>query len=213
MDVATGTWRAGQLPAEDGLGLGQIIGAFRRRAWSFAGVVAGILAVAAVILALITPRYAAEVLIMIEEQPTVLPTSLETAFVGLAGDPESVQTEVHVLASRALSARVVRALGLASDPEFMAVDESLSLGQADATVIDAFGDRVSVTPLKDSRVISVQFSSEDPEKAAVVKLRVFAGLKIPEIASILNCSDKTVERHWNFSLAWLSRRFKSGQEK
>jgi RNA polymerase sigma factor (TIGR02999 family) len=58
-----------------------------------------------------------------------------------------------------------------------------------------------------------QLADEHPEKAAVVKLRVFGGLKIPEIASILNCSDKTVERHWNFALAWLSRSFKSGQEK
>jgi RNA polymerase sigma factor (TIGR02999 family) len=54
-----------------------------------------------------------------------------------------------------------------------------------------------------------QLASEDPEKAEVVKLRMFAGLKVSEIASILNCSEKTVQRHWNFAKAWLSRSLKS----
>ena len=55
-----------------------------------------------------------------------------------------------------------------------------------------------------------QLAEEDPEKAEVVKLRMFAGLKVSEIAAILPCSDKTVQRHWDFALAWLSRAFKSG---
>ena len=50
-----------------------------------------------------------------------------------------------------------------------------------------------------------QLAGEDPEKAEVVKLRVFAGLKVSEIAAILHCSEKTVQRHWNFAKAWLSR--------
>ena len=50
---------------------------------------------------------------------------------------------------------------------------------------------------------------EDPAKADVVKLRVFTGLKVSEIASILDCSEKTVQRHWNFARAWLSRSLKS----
>ena len=50
-----------------------------------------------------------------------------------------------------------------------------------------------------------QLAEQDPEKAEVVKLRVFAGLKVSEIASLLDCSEKTVQRHWNFAKAWLSR--------
>jgi RNA polymerase sigma factor (TIGR02999 family) len=50
-----------------------------------------------------------------------------------------------------------------------------------------------------------QLAREDPDKAEVVKLRVFAGLKVSEIASILGTSEKTVQRHWNFARAWLSR--------
>ena len=40
-----------------------------------------------------------------------------------------------------------------------------------------------------------QLAIEDPVKANVVKLRVFAGLKVSEIAAILGTSEKTVQRH------------------
>jgi RNA polymerase sigma factor (TIGR02999 family) len=54
-----------------------------------------------------------------------------------------------------------------------------------------------------------QLANEDPVKAEVVKLRVFTGLKVSEIATILDCSEKTVQRHWTFARAWLSRSLKS----
>jgi RNA polymerase sigma factor (TIGR02999 family) len=54
-----------------------------------------------------------------------------------------------------------------------------------------------------------QLAMEDPVKAEVVKLRVFVGLSVSEIASVLNCSEKTVQRHWTFAKAWLSRALKS----
>jgi RNA polymerase sigma factor (TIGR02999 family) len=50
-----------------------------------------------------------------------------------------------------------------------------------------------------------QLAKEDPEKAEIVKLRVFAGLGMAEIAALLGCSDKTVQRHWIFARAWLNR--------
>jgi RNA polymerase sigma factor (TIGR02999 family) len=53
-----------------------------------------------------------------------------------------------------------------------------------------------------------QLAKEDPQKVEVVKLRIFAGLKVSEIASILDCSERTVLRHWNFAKAWLSRSLK-----
>src|SRR5262245_8320887 len=54
-----------------------------------------------------------------------------------------------------------------------------------------------------------ELAAEDPEKAEVVKMRVFAGLGVAEIATVLGCSDKTVQRHWNFAMAWLTQKFKS----
>jgi len=57
-----------------------------------------------------------------------------------------------------------------------------------------------------------QLAADDPEKAEIVKLRIFAGLGVAEIAALLGCSVKTVQRHWNFAKAWLSREIqRSGQ--
>lgn len=55
-----------------------------------------------------------------------------------------------------------------------------------------------------------QLAQDDPRKAEVVKLRVFAGLQVREIAAVLNASEKTVQRDWTFAKAWLSRDLKGG---
>lgn len=46
-------------------------------------------------------------------------------------------------------------------------------------------------------------AGEDPQCAAVVKLRFFAGLSIEETASALNISASTAKRHWTYARAWL----------
>jgi RNA polymerase sigma factor (TIGR02999 family) len=45
----------------------------------------------------------------------------------------------------------------------------------------------------------------DSRKADVVKMRMFIGLEVKEVAAALNASEKTVLRDWNFAKAWLSR--------
>ena len=54
-----------------------------------------------------------------------------------------------------------------------------------------------------------QLAKEDPVKAHVVKLRFFVGLENSEIASLLEVSEKTVQRHWAFAKAWLARAIRS----
>ena len=53
-----------------------------------------------------------------------------------------------------------------------------------------------------------QLAETDPRKAEVVKLRVFAGLQVQEIAAVLNVTEKTVHRDWTFAKAWMSRELK-----
>jgi RNA polymerase sigma-70 factor, ECF subfamily len=50
-----------------------------------------------------------------------------------------------------------------------------------------------------------ELAGAKPEHARVVELRFFGGLTIPETAEVLGLSHATVERHWNFSRAWLRR--------
>ena len=44
---------------------------------------------------------------------------------------------------------------------------------------------------------------EDPCAGEIAKLRIFAGLTVPEIAEILNIGRRTVDRQWAFARAWL----------
>jgi RNA polymerase sigma factor (TIGR02999 family) len=43
----------------------------------------------------------------------------------------------------------------------------------------------------------------EPAKAELVKLRFFAGLKMPEAAAALDISLATAERYWTFARSWL----------
>ena len=42
-----------------------------------------------------------------------------------------------------------------------------------------------------------------PEEAEVVMLHCFAGLPLPEVASVTGLSQRTTERRWRFARAWL----------
>jgi RNA polymerase sigma factor (TIGR02999 family) len=48
-----------------------------------------------------------------------------------------------------------------------------------------------------------RFAQESPEKAALVKLRYFAGLRLSEAAAALRISDATAKRYWAYARAWL----------
>lgn len=53
-----------------------------------------------------------------------------------------------------------------------------------------------------------QLARVDERKAQVVKLYMFAGLELKQIAPILGTSEKTVQRDWTFARAWLTRALK-----
>jgi RNA polymerase sigma factor (TIGR02999 family) len=69
------------------------------------------------------------------------------------------------------------------------------------------GERVELhesaieAPAGDEKILQVHealevLSVEDPEKAQIVKLRFFVGLRHVEIAALLGVNEKTVRRHW-----------------
>jgi RNA polymerase sigma factor (TIGR02999 family) len=68
------------------------------------------------------------------------------------------------------------------------------------------GCLVSETPTIDFLALDdalTRFAKTEPAKAALVKLRFFAGLTMPEAAAALDISLATAERHWTFAKAWL----------
>ncbi len=154
-------------PAADDVGIGEIFSALRRRIWVLLGILVPVLAITAGILYLLTPRYTAELLIMIEAGDEQRFVSVDSVVAGLSGDEQSVQSEAHVLRSRALADRVVQSLGLDTDPEFSRdLDPALTGGARYSAILDRYLDRLEVAPLENSRVIAVRFSSRNAEKAA-----------------------------------------------
>ena len=70
-------------------------------------------------------------------------------------------------------------------------------------------------PVEDEKVLQVHealesLEAEDPEKARIVKLRFFVGLKNEEIASLLGVNEKTVRRHWEVAKVKLVRKDQGG---
>jgi len=51
-----------------------------------------------------------------------------------------------------------------------------------------------------------ELDQKHPDKAALVKLRYFAGLTVAEAALALGVSTSTADRHWTYARAWLYRR-------
>jgi RNA polymerase sigma factor (TIGR02999 family) len=48
-----------------------------------------------------------------------------------------------------------------------------------------------------------QLEAEDPRKAALVKLRFFAGLSVEQAAAALGVSTSTAEKDWAYARSWL----------
>jgi RNA polymerase sigma factor (TIGR02999 family) len=55
-----------------------------------------------------------------------------------------------------------------------------------------------------------RFEALDPAKAALVKLRYFTGLTIPQAAEAAGISTTTADRYWSYARAWLHAELKKG---
>jgi RNA polymerase sigma factor (TIGR02999 family) len=86
----------------------------------------------------------------------------------------------------------------------------LSLGDAGRTVAEPGARPADGTPLDAVDVIALddalaRLAVLDPQKARLVDLRYFAGLSIPEAATVLGVSPATVGREWAVARMWLRR--------
>jgi RNA polymerase sigma factor (TIGR02999 family) len=69
-------------------------------------------------------------------------------------------------------------------------------------------DAVAALPAEGEDLLALdgaltRLAAEDPEAAAVVQLRYFAGLSVEEAAQSLGMSRASAYRHWTFARAWL----------
>jgi len=58
----------------------------------------------------------------------------------------------------------------------------------------------------------VRLAEQDPRQAQIVEMRFFGGLKVEEVAELLNVSKRTVENDWRMVRAWLRRELSEGED-
>jgi polysaccharide biosynthesis transport protein len=150
-----------------------------RRRWTVAGVFAA--AVLATLVATVrqTPIYAATASIIIDlSAPKVLNNKdvqevVETGTSGYWSSKEYFETQYKVLTSRAVAQRVIEKLQLAKDLRFLGLDHLKDEAKIaeELALLDPAGelqDRLSVIPVKDSRVVRIQLEDRDPKWAATL---------------------------------------------
>jgi uncharacterized protein involved in exopolysaccharide biosynthesis len=162
--------------------LGQALA--RKKRWIIVPtVLAAVLSVAAV--NLITPRYKSEARILIDGRENVfLRPNGERTEERNALDAEAVTSQVQLLLSRDLARQIIKKNKLAELPEFDPVLRGISpvrsllalfgIGRdpfsltPEERVLDAYFDRYTAYAVDKSRVIVIEFQSQDPDLAARV---------------------------------------------
>ena len=132
---------------------------------------------------LITPKYFSEARILIESRSNVyLRPDADKITTDPTIDAEAVASQAQIILSRDLALEVIKKLKLGDLPEFDStlngvspiqsilgmlglVKDPLSLTHEER-VLNAYYDRLTVSPLEKSRIINVDFLSQDPELAA-----------------------------------------------
>ena len=139
------------------------------------------------------------------EQPghTLAPTALvNEAYLRLINAQQvKWQDRLHffAVASRIMrrvlvdTARAKRASKRGGSAKRVTFDDSLAVSTERAFDLVALDDALEALALA------------DPRKARVVELRVFCGLSVQEIASVIGVSTDTVTRDWKFVTSWLKR--------
>jgi uncharacterized protein involved in exopolysaccharide biosynthesis/Mrp family chromosome partitioning ATPase len=165
-------------PGEPDLrGLGRALWRNKVRIIGFTVVVT---AIAVVAVNAMTPRYRSEARILLESKENVfLRAEADKQPERSTVDPEAVTSQAQVVLSRDLAREVIRRERLGDTPEF---NSSGGLGRlllslvgigpseqsADERTLDAYYARLSVNAIEKSRVISISFSSADPDLASQV---------------------------------------------
>ena len=155
----------------------------RRKFWIIGTTLACLLASTAFV-SLVKSRYTAEAKVLIENQESYF-TRPEKAGLGDSStgpDPEAVLSQVQLMQSRDLARSVIKELGLVGNKEF---DPQAEGGSFFSRLLELAGLRRSVTdrtpedrvletyfldlaafPVPKSRVVSIEFTSNDPDMSA-----------------------------------------------
>ncbi|CAM5196178.1 hypothetical protein ARD30_00920 [Bosea thiooxidans] len=154
----------------------------RRRFWIVAPTLAA-LALSFLAVNVVTPRYTGEARLLLESRGGfyTLPGQAQPDSSGQF-DSEAVQSQVQIIMSRDLAREAIKRIGLVGNAEFdsgvgalsavrkLAVMIGLGGHPADRSpeerVLEKYYDRLLVYPVGRSRIVAVEFTSQDPALAA-----------------------------------------------
>jgi polysaccharide biosynthesis transport protein len=172
-------------PSDGDLDLPALGAALWRKKWKILGPTILVALIALLVVEVITPTYLSESRIFVEGQDNVyLRPDADRDTAERTVDQEAVTSQAQIILSRDLAREVINKLKLGERPEFdptlngvspiKAVLGSLGLIKdplsmtPEERVLTAYYDRLTVTPVDKSRIIDIDFRSQDPELAAQV---------------------------------------------
>jgi uncharacterized protein involved in exopolysaccharide biosynthesis/Mrp family chromosome partitioning ATPase len=187
------TRRLGVAQAVDEIDLGDLGRALWRKKRWIIGLTLLAAALAFVAVNLITPRYKSEARVLIETRENIFlrPEAEKTLERNATVDQEAVTSQVQLMLSRDLARDLIRKLKLGERPEFDPMLRGPSLVRVvlgligigrdpmsqtpEERVLKSYFERLSAFQVEKSRVIAIEFESEDPELAATVANAVAEG--------------------------------------
>src|SRR6516162_2355791 len=166
------------------------LGALRHALWSKRSLILGLTLVAAAIafvaVNLITPRYKSEARVLVEMRENIFfrPDAEKKSERVTTVDQEAVTSQVQLILSRDLAREVIKKLNLGEKPEFDPVLRGASLWRSvlgltgiikdplgmthEERVYRSYYERLSAFQVEKTRVIAIEFESQDPNLAAQV---------------------------------------------
>jgi uncharacterized protein involved in exopolysaccharide biosynthesis len=181
--------------------LGALGRALWRKRFLIGGLTLLVAAIAFAVVNLITPRYKSEARVLIETRENIFfrPDAEKAIERGTTVDQEAVTSQVQLILSRDLAREVIKKLKLAEKPEFDPILAGPSLWRTllslagiikdpmemtpEERVFKSYYDRLQAFQVEKSRVIAIEFESQDPELAAKVANAIAEGYLVLQQAA------------------------------
>ena len=181
------------------------LGALGRALWRKKFLIVGLTLLTAALafgaVSLITPRYKSEARVLIETRENIFlrPDAEKSLERSATVDQEAVTSQVQLILSRDLAREIVKKLKLAERPEFDPVLRRPGILQTvlrltgiakdplqmtpEERVLKSYYERLAAFQVEKSRVIAIEFESEDPELAAQAANAIVEGYLVLQQAT------------------------------
>ena len=144
--------------------LNQLLRVLWARKWAVTGMVIFGILVAIAVNTLFSPKFRAETTVVVDYK------SMDPVTGSMSPPPGYLATQIDILQSHRVALKVVRKLKLTDNPvakqEFM--EATAGKANIDDWLADLLISKLDVMPTRDSGVITVRYTSQDPQFAAII---------------------------------------------